>query len=232
MRDVETGGYDAKPLLMDCPPEVRAGFVKRVYGLLFMQMLVTGGTVALMSLPPVARFVVTTPALVLMSGVGGLFVLCALSSHHARHPCNLLLLLAFTLCQSYTIGFVIVFYAGAGLGYLVVSAFMTTTLLFGAFSTAAHFSRRDFAGMAPYVGSGLAALLLLGCVALFAPGLALQGVFASLGVCVFSCLVLYDTSLLLNTMRPDEAVIASVQLYIDFLNLFLYTLDSLRLCSS
>ncbi len=78
--------------------------------------------------------------------------------------------------------------------------------------------------------TGLVALLLICLVGMIMPTMLMNGIIASLGMLVFSGLVLYDTSLMLKYMGPDDAVIAAVQLYLDFVNLFLYILALLQSC--
>ena len=49
------------------------------------------------------------------------------------------------------------------------------------------------------------------------------------GIAVFSGYVLYDTSLLIHHLGPDDYIIAAVTLYLDIVNLFLYLLEMLRM---
>ena len=222
-----------KPLLDECSSHVRAGFVKRVYALLALQLLLTGAITAGVVLSPDARaFVTRTPETIVAAGVVGLFVSCPLVAYRDRHPLNLLLLHLFTLCQSCVVAGVCAVYASAGAGLAVLEAFACTVGIFGALSLWVHVSRRDFAPLAPLLFAGLAALLMLGLVGVFVPSLFMQSAIAALGVVVFSGLVLYDTSLMLRTMTPDDTVLAVVQLYLDFVNLFLYLLQLLQTCSA
>jgi FtsH-binding integral membrane protein len=55
------------------------------------------------------------------------------------------------------------------------------------------------------------------------PGAASRAICV-IGVILFSLFILYDTSMIMNRLGTDEWVIASVDLYLDVLNLFLYLL--------
>ena len=41
---------------------------------------------------------------------------------------------------------------------------------------------------------------------------------------LFSLFIIYDTWLILNKFGPDDYIMASIQLYLDIINLFLYIL--------
>ena len=232
MKDIENGEVVLdKPLLSDCPSDVRSGFVKRVYALLLMQLLLTGGTTALMVFDATVNdFVQSTPELIIVAAVGGLCTICPLFAYKSRHPYNLIFLLLFTLFESYTTGFVVITYASLGMGTLIVWALGATMLVFGVLTCVVHFTGKDMTGLGPYLMTGLVALLLICLVGMIMPTMLMNGIIASLGMLVFSGLVLYDTSLMLKYMGPDDAVIAAVQLYLDFVNLFLYILALLQSC--
>ena len=41
--------------------------------------------------------------------------------------------------------------------------------------------------------------------------------------------IIYDTWMILNKFGPDDYIMASIQLYLDIINLFLYLLEILRM---
>ena len=237
LKDVESietrEGYDSQPLLIHCPPEVRTAFVKRVYSLLTLQLLFTGGVGALFAFAPSGRQlgVKQLTPLCMGGGVGALICACALIACKSKHPWNLLLLALFTLCEATSLGALVSLYCSAGRGALVVGALAATTLLFAGLSCYVHVTRREFAFLNGLLAVGLFSLVAAGIVSLFAPSMLLESMIASVGVVVFSGFVLYDTSELIHRMGPDDAVVAVVQLYLDFVNLFLSVLQVLN-CSA
>ena len=235
--DVEEGTYDRvleKPLtLSECPPNVRAGFVRKVYMLLCMQLMLTGGISALLMFEPtVHTFALKNSETIYIALIFSLFTLCPLIANKDRHPVNLILLLLFTIFQGYIVGFVCTTYMSAGLGTLVACAFLATTTIFGLLSLYVHVTRIDLNYISGTLCAGLFALLFLGLVGVFMPTFIMQAVIAAFGIVIFSGFVLYDTSMMLHYMSVDDAIVASVQLYLDFVNLFLYILQCLSLSSA
>ena len=48
------------------------------------------------------------------------------------------------------------------------------------------------------------------------------------GAVVFCGFILFDTHLIMHKLSPEEYVLASVNLYLDFINLFIYILRILQ----
>lgn len=56
-------------------------------------------------------------------------------------------------------------------------------------------------------------------------------VLAGVGALVFCGFIIYDTSLLMKQLSPEEHILASINLYLDIVNLFLHILrilDSMK----
>jgi FtsH-binding integral membrane protein len=203
-----------------------------VYALLALQLFLTGAITAVtVTQPSIRDFVVRTPESLLVVAILGMCTLCPLLSYRHKHPANLVLLHLFTIFQGCMVAGVCALYASAGMGMLVLYSFACTVSIFVCLSAWVHLTQRDFTFLDTFVFSGMAALLMLGLVGLFLPTFFMQGTIATLGVVVFSGLVLFDTSSMLNTMTPDDTILAVIQLYLDFVNMFLYILELLRVCS-
>ena len=54
-------------------------------------------------------------------------------------------------------------------------------------------------------------------------------VFSLAGALLFVGYILYDTSLIIHHLGPDDYVVAAVTLYLDIINLFHYLLELLRM---
>lgn len=237
--DAEANDYaqtmqeQTKPLLSECPPSVKAGFITRVYTLLSIQLMLTAGVAAAFGqVVSVREFVTQRYELNLFIGIVGLFTICGLFSMANRHPWNIVLLTAFTLCEAYGVGYVTAVYCEAGRGLVIVGALVCTMVAFGALSLYVHVTRKDFRFLEGFLLVGLLVLVTGGLVAAFVPSLALQTLVASGGVLVFSGYILYDTSELIHRMGPDDTIIAVVSLYLDVINLFLYLVQLLTLSSN
>ena len=92
--DLESGGQ-AMPAAQfgscaDCPPEVRAGFIRKVYGILSIQLLFTALASAWCSLhQPTRMFVIGHPPLMYLGLFASIGFIFALFVYKNRHPLNM-----------------------------------------------------------------------------------------------------------------------------------------------
>ena len=57
---------------------------------------------------------------------------------------------------------------------------------------------------------------------------AAEFVISVAGAILFCGFILFDTHMLMHTLSPEEYILASVNLYLDFINLFIYMLRILQ----
>ncbi|KAG2469449.1 LFG4 protein, partial [Polypterus senegalus] len=87
----------------EVPPEQSKDFLRKVYSILTVQIMLTTVTSALfMSCDPIKNFVHSSPAVVLIAALGSLGLIVALSIYRLQHPTNLYLLLGFLFFHSDT----------------------------------------------------------------------------------------------------------------------------------
>merc|ERR1711988_1286208 len=87
------------------PDYVRNDFLKKVYAILSVQLLITAAGSGLIMLSPSLRhFAQHSQGLMLMVFVASLGCICALHVYKDRYPYNLGLLMAFTVLESYMVG--------------------------------------------------------------------------------------------------------------------------------
>ena len=140
-------------------------------------------------------------------------------------------LFVFTLLSGMTVTPILIVYSQA-LGIQVVEeAFFVTA---GAFALSAFIASRrgvDFGWMGMFASVGLIVLLLLGVVSLFFPlGGTLQLIYTYLGISVFVGFMLFDLNRLTRYgISPEQVPMMVLNLYLDFLNLFLFILRLLGL---
>jgi FtsH-binding integral membrane protein len=219
---------DMRQPLVDCPSHVRAGFAFRVYCILSLQLFLTAAvsTVVVVN-KHVEEYVVHAPWVMIASSLLSLCLLCPLHSMKSRYPHNMWLLLAFTMCESYAVGYVCAIYDYSGRGNLILYSITLTGCAFLGLSGVVWWSKRDMQFTQSWLISSLALLLCMGLLSAFIPYPVVHVLLATTGVIVFSGFVLYDTSQMMLHMHPDDAIVASVQLYLDVLNMFLYILQLL-----
>lgn len=210
--------------------EDRAGFVRKVYGILAAQMTMTCLTCACaMLIPPVrAAFVgfMHIPYAQLLIFAPAICVLCALKAKKDQHPTNYYLLWTFTALMSVSIAGICAIYQQAGLGNIVLQAFAMTAACFVGLTAYAMKSGKDFQWMGGMLSMGLMGMLMFGFLGWlfgFHGGI----LYSLFGVVLFCGFILYDTQRVMQIYGPDEAIMASIELYLDILNLFLYILELL-----
>ena len=116
----------------------------------------------------------------------------------------------------------------------VVLVFLATAVYFGALAAYGHFTRRDLSGVGPILFSGLIFLLVFGVLSIFIPALsAFDRMVCLLGIAVFLGYTAYDTQRIrayyhyyagYPDMMEKASIFSALQLYLDFINLFLYLL--------
>eukprot|EP00992_Anisonema_acinus_P011909 TRINITY_DN7764_c0_g1_i3.p1 TRINITY_DN7764_c0_g1~~TRINITY_DN7764_c0_g1_i3.p1 ORF type:complete len:264 (-),score=85.83 TRINITY_DN7764_c0_g1_i3:70-819(-) len=210
-------------------PNLRNAFLRRVYGILSLQLAVTVGVAALCVMyEPVRLFSVQNARAVIWgSFIPSVIVLIALSYQKANYPLNIFLLGLFTLAESWLIGVVCAIYHEAGLSSIVLQAAGITLAVFLCLTAYALVSRRDFSFLGGFLFAGLLGLLAVGFFSMLF-GFQLSWLYSFFGALLFCGFILYDTWKASERYGCDDYVIAAVELYLDIVNLFLYILSLLR----
>ncbi|KAN0134039.1 Inhibitor of apoptosis-promoting Bax1 domain containing protein [Lactarius tabidus] len=207
--------------------EIRNAFVRKVYTILFAQILATTFVGGLLSQSPSTIFWVQTHAWSFYVPLfGTLVVLGLLYWKRHSHPLNIGLLALFTVMEAFTLGVVTAFYDNV----IVLQALLITTGIFLGLTLFTLQSKYDFSGMGPWLFGGLLALVMTGFVGVFIPfSSTLDLIYAIMGTLLFSGYIVYDTYLINSRLSPDEYIMGAISLYLDFVNLFL---NILRLLSN
>ncbi|KAM9310212.1 protein lifeguard 4 [Pholidichthys leucotaenia] len=207
---------------------IRMDFLRKVYTLLSLQIILTTATSAVfMFCQPVKDFVHSSPALVLVSALFSLGLLLALALYRHQHPVNLHLLLAFTLCEAVSVATALTFYEYA----TVLEALVLTCAVFAVLTAYTFQSKRDLSRMGAWLFSCLWILIIAGVMRLFFSSDGTELVLAASGALLFCGFIIYDTHMLMKQLSPEEHILASINLYLDIVNLFLHilrVLDSVK----
>lgn len=134
-------------------------------------------------------------------------------------------LYAFTAISGVTLYPVIMAYGGM-LGANVVSgAFFATAAIFGGLAFYAHRSQRDFSFLGGFLFAGTIGLVLMSVIGMFVNfGSITNLIWSMIGILIFSGWVLYDVAQYRNGVGSEEVPLAALNIYLDFINLFLYIL--------
>ncbi|UYV76197.1 TMBIM4 [Cordylochernes scorpioides] len=76
--------------------------------------------------------------------------------------------------------------------------------------------------------TGLWILIITGFLGVFLGSTGLELLMATAGSFLFSGFIIYDTQRLMNEVSPEEYILATIELYLDILNLFLHLLRLLE----
>ena len=119
-------------------------------------------------------------------------------------------------------------YAAAGMQHIVIEAFALTSLVFVGLTVFTIWSKIDFSFLGLILPVLLFTLIIWGFFGMFAfQSFAFQQVYALGGTLIFSLYVLYDTWVITQVLSYDDYVLGAVNLYLDFINLFLFILQLL-----
>ena len=112
--------------------------------------------------------------------------------------------------------------------------FLLTALYFGALAAYGYLTKADLSRLGPILFSGLIFLIIFGLLSMFIPGLAaMDRAVCLIGIVVFLGYTAYDTQRIqafysyysgYPDMLEKASIFSALQLYLDFINLFLYLL--------
>lgn len=211
--------------------QVRAGFIRKVYGILSIQLIITFGAVFLFQIPFFKSFVL------LYQGLAGnililtsftflaLFLILVCNKNIARQvPCNYIYLFAITLCESLACGIISSLYSfqivATALALTIIS---TLAITFYACTTKTNFS---YCRMGMYMA--FSQLFFVGLIAVLFRIEALYTLYTFLMTFMVGIYLVYDTQLIMGKFgvaySVDDYIFATLEIYMDIIRLFLLIL--------
>ncbi|ERS96935.1 hypothetical protein HMPREF1624_06262 [Sporothrix schenckii ATCC 58251] len=205
---------------------IRNQFVRKVYAILTIQLLVTSalGAVSFLS-EGYRKWIQTHPALVFVSLFGAMGFLGLTYWKRKSYPANLLFLAGFTVLEAYSISVIVSFYEAS----IVLNAVVLTAGIFVFLTLFACQTKYDFTSWMPYLFGALWALILFGFMAMFFPySSTTELIYGGITALIFSGYILVDTQMVLRKHHVEEEIAAAISLYLDIINLFLAILRILN----
>lgn len=208
---------------------LRLGFIRKVYGILSFQLMITVAFVCLAFFDSVKIFmrenIVIFWCCLALSLVIVIPLIC-FKSIARKTPTNYILLILWTICESYMVATCASFYP---IEIVLTAAGMTAAVTI-ALTIYAFYTKTDFT----YCGGMLFVLSALmftwGFFSLIF-GIYLNTLYCLFGVFLYSIYLIFDTQLVLgkfgNEYSIDDYIIAALNIYIDIIQLFLYILSLL-----
>mmetsp|Transcript_117159 Transcript_117159/g.327909 ORF Transcript_117159/g.327909 Transcript_117159/m.327909 type:complete len:268 (-) Transcript_117159:271-1074(-) len=218
------------------PPDIRRGFIRKVYSLLTVQLVITLAIGTLFRVYTSKAWLVNNAWVLYLSCFGSMGMMigmaCCCQQIARKYPTNYIFLFTFTIFMSVLVGFACMVYTGES----VLIAVATTALVFFCLTAYACCTKTDFTGAGPYLMAALMTMLAFSLVmslwSFFAPLPPwLRMGFAFMGVILFSFYIVYDTQQIVGGTHKkfefdiDDYVFAALNLYLDIINLFLFLLQ-------
>ena len=210
---------------------VRNGFIRKVYSILSVQLIITFGAVFLFQIPSLKLFIFKNQSL-----AGNTLVFCSLAfltlflvlvcnrNLSRTVPYNYYILFAITLCESLVCGIVSSLYSfqivATALALTIIS---TLAITFYACTTKTNFS---------YYRMGMfivfSQLFMIGLIASLFRLQALYALYTFLMTIMIGIYLVYDTQLIMGKFgvgySVDDYIFATLEIYMDIIRLFLLIL--------
>lgn len=228
--DLEAGtGSRLHPGLSAGENQLRWGFVRKVYGILCAQVVLTTVVSAVTMLyTPMNDLLRDSAGLALVLAILPLILMFPLYHYQQKHPLNFVFLGLFTVCLSLSIGVA----CANTEGKIVLEALILTSAVVASLTGYTFWASKkgkDFSYLGPILFAGLIVLLVTSLIQMFIPlGPTSVAVFGGLGALLFAAFLVYDTNNMIKRYTYDQYIWASVVLYLDILNLFLSILNMLK----
>ncbi|KZL78070.1 transmembrane BAX inhibitor motif-containing protein [Colletotrichum tofieldiae] len=206
--------------------DIRNQFIRKVYAILTVQLLVTGAVSALSFFSDGYKtWIQAHPGLVFASLIGAMIMMLLTFWKRKSYPTNLLFLSGFTLMEAYSISVIVSFYKAS----IVLNAVFLTAGIFVFLTAFACQTKYDFTSWIPYLGGALWGLVMFGFMYMFFPYSSTgELVYGGIAALIFSAYILVDTQLIMRHHHVEEEIAASISLYLDIINLFLAILRILN----
>ena len=205
----------------------------RVYNYMASGLALTGIVALLVASSPAATHAIfATPLkwVVLLAPIGLVFFLSARINRMQASTASALFWV-YSALMGAMLASVLLVYTGES----VARTFFITAAAFGGLSLYGYTTKKDLSGFGSFLIMGLIGLLIASVVNMFLASSAMQFVISAAGVLIFAGLTAYDTQKI-KAMYWDGhdgetsskmAIMGALNLYMDFINLFLFMLQFL-----
>ena len=206
------------------------GFLSKMYSYMGLAVLVSAITAfltmtvfraAVMQMPTALMWIILIVPLGLSMGI---------SFRATRNPVAGFVML---MILAVIYGFEFALLAGFYTGTQISTAFLSSAAVFGAMAIFGTFTKRDLNNLGSYMGAALIGLLVAMIVNIFLRNSVASFVFSIIGIIIFTGLTAYDAQKMKSIYNnygsqvPTNglAVLGALQLYLDFINIFLFLLQ-------
>jgi FtsH-binding integral membrane protein len=207
-----------------------SAFLGKVYGWMFLGLLITTGTAFVVASSEVLIGTLIGNRILfwgLVFGQLGLVWWMSAKVETMSPAMAAALFLIYSATVGITTSVILLVYTASS----IASTFLVTAGMFGALALFGTFTKRSLAGVGQFMFMGLIGLIIAMIVNIFWANDALSFVISVVGVLVFTGLTAWDAQQLkhMAVALPDGrvgsyAVVGALTLYLDFINLFFFLL--------
>lgn len=206
-------------------------YVSRTFGWMFVGLMITFLLAAALAMSGLVIFFLMNPYIPMLLLIAEVVVVLVMSTGIVKRPVGVtrMLFAVYSVLNGIVFSVYFVAYDVANLIFI----FGLTALFFGAFALYGRFTRTDLSRLRPLLIGGLIFLLVAGLLSMFINFSAMERVICMVGIVVFLCFTAYDVQKITanyeffqgdEVMLQKASIYSALQLYLDFINLFLYLL--------
>ena len=206
-------------------------YMARTFGWMFVGLTVTFALAAAMALTETVYYLFAIPYIHYILLIAEMAVVMVMSSNVQNRSVGTTrtLFVTYSLLNGLVFSFYFVVFDVVNLIFI----FALTALFFGGFALYGRFTKTDLSRLGPLLIGGLIFLVIANLLSLFINFTAMERTICMVGIVVFLCFTAYDTQKIKanyeyfygdEAMLQKASIFSALQLYLDFINLFLYLL--------
>ncbi len=210
--------------------ETMSGYTTKTFMWMFLGLLTTFGVALACFVTNVAYYLFSIPSMFMLLALVELGVVIAFTAmiHKASVATARALFFTYAAVNGVVFSSYLWLYE---LGDILL-AFVSAAFYFGIMAAYGYFTKKDLSGWRTPLMIGLIAMLVVGLLGMFLGGM-MVAIYCMAGVVIFACYTAYDTQKIkdyyIATAGQEElakkaSIYAALNLYLDFINLFLYLL--------
>ncbi len=207
-------------------------YIARTFGWMFLGLMVTFVLAAALAVTGTVFYLFAIPGIQYILLIAELAVVLIMSHNIQNRSVGVtrMLFTLYAIINGMVFSFYFVVYEMANLIFI----FGLTALFFGGFALYGRFAKADLSKLGPLLIGGLIFLVIASLLSMFVIQFtALERIICMVGIVVFLCFTAYDTQKIKANYKyfygneeilQKASIFSALQLYLDFINLFLYLL--------
>ncbi|MGB8814285.1 MAG: Bax inhibitor-1/YccA family protein [Paracoccaceae bacterium] len=234
---IRSVGAGTRSAVMD---EGLRAHMNKVYGLMSVGTLLTGGVAWAVGSSPALLSIFRNPETLQPNMLGWIVMFAPLAMVFAFgaviQRASVATAQLFFYAYAAVMGLSMAWIFAAFTGESIATTFLVTAISFASMSLYGYTTKKSLSGMGTFLMMGLIGLLVAMIVNIFLASSALGFAISVIGVLIFAGLTAYDTQNIKNTYLQHaqhgdsewlgkSAIMGALQLYLDFINLFMFLLQ-------